>query len=165
MLLLNALLKPDIGLMFWTIFIFLILLIILRKFAWKPITKALKAREESIENALNEAKTAREEVAGLKAEYEVIIKESKMARDNMLKEAKEKGEEMVQEAKAHAEEERKRIMTETKNMIETEKEIAFKELKQDIAALVIDTATKLMKMELEDKEKQQKLIEENLKDI
>ena len=77
MILLNALLTPDIGLMFWVLIIFGLLLLILWKFAWGPIVKALQSREESIEKAINEAKTARLEVENLKAENEKIITEAK----------------------------------------------------------------------------------------
>lgn len=165
MILLSSLLSPDIGLMFWTILIFAILLFILRKFAWKPITEALKNREESIEKALSEAKIAREEVAGLKAENEKVIKEAKIERDKMLKEAKEKGDAFIQQAKIESEEVRKKMKLETLELLQKEKDIAFKELKQEIAVLVIETATKVIKRELEDPKKQKSFIEDSLKDL
>ena len=165
MILLASLLNPDIGLMFWTILIFAILLFILGRFGWKPIIQALKARDESIDKALSEAKSAREEIADLKAENEIILKQAKLERDKMLKEAKEKGDAFIKQARDEADSERKRILNETKTLVNKEKDIAFKELKQDIAELVIETATKVIKNELDDPKKHQEIIEASLKDL
>ncbi len=165
MIVLNALLTPDIGLMFWTIVIFLILLFILRKFAWKPITEALKSREESIEKALNEAKVAREEIAGLKAENEMVMKQAREEREKMLREAREKGEVLMKEARQDADNERKKLLVETREQIKSEKEKAFNELKKDIGMLVIETTEKVIRKELSNKEKHKEFIEENLKDL
>lgn len=165
MILLNALLTPDLGLMIWTLVIFSILLIILRKFAWKPITDALKSREESIEKAINEAKTARDEVANLKSENEKIIREAKLERDAIIKEAKERGDAIISEAREDAKREGKRILMETKEMVKKEKEIAFSELKSEIADMVVDLASKVIRTELTDKEKQKVLIEKDLNEL
>ncbi len=165
MVLLNALLTPDIGLMFWTVLIFLLLLFILRKFAWKPIVEALKAREESIEKALNEAKIAREEIAGLKAENERIMKEARAEREKMLKEAREKGEQLIREAKQTAENERKKLLAEAHQQVKAEKDKAFQDLKKDITNLVIETAEKILRQELSDKNKYKQYIEENIKNL
>ena len=165
MILLNALLTPDIGLMFWTLVIFSILLLILRKFAWKPIVNALKSREEGIEKAINEAKTAREEVANLKSENEKILKEARLERDAIIKVAKERGDAIINEAKEDARTESKRIMLETKDMINKEKDIAFSELKSEISGMVIDLASKIIRKELSDSEQQKILIEKDLNEL
>lgn len=165
MILLSSLLSPDIGLMFWTVLIFVILLFLLGKFGWKPIVQSLKERDESIEKALSEAKSAREEIAGLKAKNEEVLKNAKIERDKMLKEAREKGEAFINEARNEAVEERKRLLNETQGLIRKEKEIAFTELKQDIADLVIETATKVIKKELDNPKKHQEIIENSLKEL
>ncbi|MEA3495839.1 MAG: F0F1 ATP synthase subunit B [Bacteroidota bacterium] len=165
MILLNALLKPDLGLMFWTMVIFLLLLFILRKYAWKPITEALKAREDSIEKALNEAKNAREEIAELKQQNESFAKEAKLERDKMLKDAKEKSDKIIEASKANSKKEQKKIMSETRELVKKEKDKAFNELKKEIGEIIISTATKVIKKELENPEKQKDIIKESLKDL
>jgi F-type H+-transporting ATPase subunit b len=159
------LVKPDIGLIFWMLVTFSIVLVILRKFAWKPIVNSLKNRENSIDKALNEAKSAREEIANLKAENEKIIQEAKIERDTIIKGAKEKGDEIIKISRSDAEKERKRILEETKNLVRKEKEVAFSEIKSELSEIIIDTASKIIRKELSDKKAHQEIIENNLKDL
>jgi F-type H+-transporting ATPase subunit b len=159
------LVKPDIGLIFWMLVTFSIVLVILRKFAWKPIVNSLKNRENSIDKALNEAKSAREEIANLKAENEKIVQEAKIERDTIIKEAKEKGDEIIKISRSDAEKERKRILEETKNLVRKEKEVAFSEIKSELSEIIIDTASKIIRKELSDKKAHQEIIENSLKDL
>lgn len=158
-------LAPDMGLMFWTLLIFLILLFLLRKFAWKPIVTALKEREESIEKALNEARTAREEIETLKLENDKILTQAKLERDAMLRQAKELGDSIVNQAKENAHKEGKQILSETRELVKKEKEQAMLELKNEIGDLVIKTASKVIRQELKSNDQQKKIIEESLKDL
>lgn len=158
-------LAPDMGLMFWTLLIFLILLFLLKKFAWKPIVSALKEREESIEKALNEARTAREEIENLKLENDKIITQAKLDRDAMLRQAKELGDSIVNQAKENAQKEGKQILSETRALVKKEKEQAMLELKNEIGDLVIKTASKVIRQELTSNDQQKKIIEESLKDL
>jgi F-type H+-transporting ATPase subunit b len=158
-------LAPDIGLMFWTVLIFLILMFLLRKFAWKPIVTALKDREESIEKALNEARTAREEIESLKAENDKILTQAKLERDAMLRQAKELGDSIINQAKENAHKEGKQILAETRELVKKEKEQAMLELKNEIGDLVIKTASKVIRQELKNSDQQKKIIEESLKDL
>jgi F-type H+-transporting ATPase subunit b len=158
-------LAPDIGLMFWTLLIFLILLFLLRKFAWKPIVTALKEREESIEKALNEARTAREEIENLKLENDKILTQAKIERDAMLRQAKELGDSIVSQAKENAHKEGKQILAETRELVKKEKEQAMLELKNEIGDLVIKTASKVIRQELTGSDQQKKIIEESLKEL
>jgi F-type H+-transporting ATPase subunit b len=89
------LITPAIGLFFWTLVAFFLLLIILRAFAWKPILNAVNEREGSIEEAMNEAKKARQEIGDLKAENDQILKETRLERDAILKEARDLKDKMV----------------------------------------------------------------------
>lgn len=158
-------LAPDIGLMFWTLLIFLILLFLLRKFAWKPIVTALKEREDSIEKALNEARTAREEIESLKLENDKILTQAKLDRDAMLRHAKELGDTIINQAKENAQKEGKQILAETRELVKKEKEQAMLELKNEIGDLVIKTASKVIRQELTSNDQQKKIIEESLKDL
>ena len=101
-LLLNPLLSPSYGLIVWTLFAFLTVLFLLKKFAWKPILKALEEREQSIKNSIDSAQKVREEMAALKSDNEKIIAEAKTQRDLILKEAREIKEKMVADAKNQA---------------------------------------------------------------
>jgi F-type H+-transporting ATPase subunit b len=166
MILINVnILAPDIGLMFWTLLIFLILLFLLRKFAWKPIVSALKERDESIEKALNEAKTARDEIENLKLENDKILTQAKLERDAMLREAKELGDSIINQAKENAQKEGKQILSETRELVKKEKERAMLELKNEIGDMVIKTASKVIRQELTSNDQQKKIIEESLKDL
>lgn len=161
----NPLITPNIGLMFWTWLIFLSLLIVLRKFAWKPIIGGIKAREESISSALNEAKKAREDMQNLKNENEQILTQARQERDKILKEAKEIKDNIVSEAKTQAQEEGKRIMTAAHEAIEKEKQAAFRELKEQVAILAIDGATRILKRELKETPLQEDLVGTYLNEV
>src|SRR6266540_3732098 len=108
-LLLNPLLSPSIGLIVWSLLAFLIILWLLKKFAWKPILKALDDREKSIQDALDAAHRAKQEMTSLKADNERIIAEAKTERDNILKEAREIKDKMITEAKDRAGKEAERL--------------------------------------------------------
>ena len=83
------LVTPQIGLIFWTSLSFLILMFLLKKFAWAPILGAVKNREASIREALESAENARAEMANLHADNERILKEARAERDAMLKDARD----------------------------------------------------------------------------
>jgi F-type H+-transporting ATPase subunit b len=165
MLLLNALLTPNIGLMFWTIVIFLLLLFILRKFAWKPITDMLKAREESIDEALNQAKKAREEVDALTAKNFELVVEGQTQRDAIIKEAKERSDQIINEAKKAAKVEGKRIVDDAREMVKRERENVMQEIKNEISSLVIETASMVIKKELSLNKEHQELISNKIKEL
>lgn len=158
------LILPDLGLFFWTLVIFLVVMFLLRKLAWKPINNALLNREKSIEDALNEAKLARQEMANLKAENEKIIKEAKIERDKILKEAKDTKDQIINEARDAAKEEGQVIIEETRNAIEKEKERAFNELKNRVADIALGMASKVIKSELDNSKKQEEIVKEYLKE-
>ena len=92
------LVTPSIGLMFWTSLVFVILLFLLAKFAWKPILKSVKEREVKIESALEASEKARTEMALLKSQNEDLRKEALVERDALLKEAREIKDKMVEMA-------------------------------------------------------------------
>ncbi len=159
------LVTPQLGLIFWMVVTFVTVLVILRKFAWKPILKALSDREESISEALNTAKKAKEEMASLKADNERLLNEARSERDKMLKEAREAKDIIVGEAKSKAQAEANKIMTSARETINTEKLAAITELKNQVATMSIDIAEKILRHELSKDEKQKSLVDSLLKDV
>jgi F-type H+-transporting ATPase subunit b len=159
------LIKPQIGLVFWMSISFLTVLFILGKFAWPMILKSLKEREESIANALNSAKLAKEEMAALKADNEKLIMQARAERDTMLKEARDMKDAIIAEAKNKATAEANRIMAQTRESINNEKLAAITELKNQVAAMSVEIAEKILRQELSNDEKQKNLMNNLIKDI
>lgn len=159
------LIKPEIGLIFWMSISFLVVLFILGKFAWPMILKALKEREESIANALNSARKAKEEMAALNADNEKLIMQARAERDLLLKEARDARDSIVAEARTKAQTEANKIMAQTRETINTEKMAALTELKNQVAAMSIEIAEKILRHELSNDEKQKSLMENLIKDI
>ena len=157
--------KPAFGLIFWMTISFLIVLFILKKYAWKPILNALKEREDSIDEALTEAKKAREEVASLKADNDILINEARAERDKILKEAKESKSMMIAEAKRLAKEEAEKVTKSAREAIQNEKKTAIAEIKNQVAVLSIEIAEKILKSELSEDKKQKSLINNLLEEI
>ena len=158
------LVTPELGLIFWTSLSFLILLFILGKFAWKPILNAVNEREDSIKDALEEAKKARLEMQNLKSDNEKILKEARAERDGMIKDAREIKDKMISEAKEEAKAQGTKLIEQAKATIQNEKLAAITELKNQVADLSIDIAEKVMKNELSNKDKQIELVEKMLGD-
>lgn len=159
------LLTPSLGLIVWMTLCFLILFFLLKKMAWKPIMKMIKDREVSIQEALNSAEKAREEVKNLQAGHEQILKEARAERDQMLKEARDIKDQIVSEAKTKAQVEADKIMTTARENIQHEKMAAITELKNQVAQLSIEIAEKILKEELSSQEKQKQLVKALLDDV
>ena len=157
------LVTPAIGLMFWTVVIFILLLVILKKFAWKPILKSVDDRNNSITEALSSAEKAKAEMEELSANNEKILQEARIERDSIIKEARAIKENTISEAKNKASNESEKIILSAKEQISNEKMKAMTELKNEIADISIQMAEKIIKSELKDSESQKKLIEETLK--
>ena len=158
------LITPDVGLLFWTLVSFIILYIILRKFAWGPILTAVKEREESIKAALDAADNAKKEMENLKADNEKILNEAKTERETMLKEAREMKSKLISDAENEAKAKAKTMVEAAKIAIQNEKNSAMNELKNTVVDLSVGIAEKLISEELADKDKQLKMIEEILDD-
>ncbi len=154
----------SFGLFFWQILLFGLLLWLLNKFAWKPILTALNDREEGIQNALDEADKARQEMAELKSSNDKILKEARAERDSLLKDARKVKDQMITEAKDEATLQANKIIEQAKATINQEKLSAIDELKNKVAEWSVEIAEKVLKEELSDKDKQVKLIEKMLDD-
>ena len=157
------LVTPEIGLIFWTTVVFSLLLVVLKKYAWKPILSAVDERNKSIEDALKAADKAKEEMLSLNADNERILMEAKKERDVLLKEGREIKDNIIAEAKDKAKIESDKILITAKEQINNEKMKAITELKNQVAEMSIDIAEKILKSELSDKNKQKELIAEALK--
>jgi len=154
----------DPGLIIWTTIIFTLLLIVLKKFAWKPILRAVDERNKNIEEALKAAEKAKEEMANLNADNQRILAEAKTERDALLKEGREMKESIVNKAKEQANTEADKILKSAKEQIENEKMKAITELKNTVGELSINIAEKILKSELSDKNKQEDLVAASLKE-
>ena len=159
------LVTPELGLFFWMVVSFSIVAFLLGKFAWKPILNALKEREESIDDALQSAEKAREEMTHLKAGNEQIIKEAKLQREKLIAEAREIKNKIIEEATALADNETKKIIENAKTTIQNEKKVAITEIKNQISLLSVEIAEKLIKQELSKDKKQEDLINNLLEEI
>tara|TARA_Y100001954_G_scaffold56042_1_gene60415 strand:+ start:430 stop:924 length:495 start_codon:yes stop_codon:yes gene_type:complete len=159
------LVTPGFGLIFWTSVVFIILLVLLKRMAWTPILNNVDARNKSIEEALEAAKNARDEMSNLKADNDRIIKEARAERDEMLKEARELKANIISEAKNAAKDEADKMIASAKVVIENEKAGAISELKNTVGSLSVDIAEKVLRAELKDVDKQNAFIADMLKDI
>lgn len=154
----------SIGLFFWQLVLFIGLVLLLRKFAWKPILDAVEKRESGIEDALKSAENAKAEMANLQADNEKLLKEARAEREAMLKEAREMKTKMIEDAKTEAQEEAGKLVAQAQASIEAERKAAIADLKSQVANLSIDIAEKVVKDELSNKGKQEKLVESLLGD-
>lgn len=159
------LVTPSLGLIFWTTLIFILLMIILGKYAWKPILNAVKEREQTIETALKSAEKAREEMSKLQADNEKILQEARVERDKLMKEAREIKDQIVEEAKLKAVEESKKLMDAAIQNIENEKKSAIENMKVQIAEFSIEVAEKVLRKQLADNKESKALVDELMKEI
>ncbi|MFN3752828.1 F0F1 ATP synthase subunit B [Flavobacterium sp.] len=155
----------SLGLFFWQFLIFVGLIFLLKKFAWKPILDAVNEREEGIRNALLSAENAKKEMQNLKSDNEKLLAEARLERDTMMKEAREIKEKMINDAKTEAQVAGQKMIEQAKASIESEKNAALAELKAQVSTLSLDIAEKLLKDELSNKEAQTKLVEKMLGDV
>ncbi|GAB1463146.1 F0F1 ATP synthase subunit B [Pedobacter sp.] len=159
------LLVPEIGLLVWNTIAFLVLVFLLGKFAWKPIMKGISDREKSIDEALNKAELARQEMARLSSQNEELMKQAREERDQILKEAKSLKDGIVNEAKNQAQAEGAKLIEKARIEIENQKKAALAELKGQVSALSLDIAERVLRTQLDDKAKQQELVNNLLKDV
>ena len=158
------LLTPGIGLIFWQVVIFLMLVVLLGIFAWRPILDSLRIREESIEEALRSAEEAREEMSELKADNEKLLAKAREERDILLKEAAKIAAQLKEEAKEDAKKITSKLIEDAKASIISEKEAALKEVRNQVAELSVEIAEKLIRKTLGDDKSQKDLVDEFLSD-
>lgn len=159
------LVTPELGLIFWQVIVFLVVLFVLSRYAWKPITSALKDREHSIAEALNKAEEAKKEMMKLQADNQKLLDEARVERDTMLKNAQKTANEIIENAKTKADADFAKRVEEARQTIENEKNAAVITIKQQMASLSVDIAKTLLMRELENPDKQRQLAEDLVKDL
>jgi F-type H+-transporting ATPase subunit b len=159
------LLTPSTGLFFWQLVIFLGLFTILAKFAWKPILSSLKEREESIQTALDSAERAKLEMAALQAGNEKLLKEAREERDKILAAARQAATVLQDQIQNEAKKTADRLIADARSVINTEKQAALRDVRQQVALFSLQVAERLMKKNLADDKAQKDLIDSYIKEI
>ncbi len=159
------LLNPGIGLIIWQTIVFVLLVFLLAKLAWKPILNSLKDREKSIQEALDTAEKARQEISRLKSDNENLLKQAREERDRMLREAREATIRMREEAEGVAKKAADKIIDDARTAIGIEKQAALREIKVQVAMFSLEIAEKLLKENLSADKAQKDLVERYIKDI
>jgi len=155
----------SVGLFAWQVLLFVVLMLLLRKFAWKPILNAVNEREDSIKEALDSAEEAKRKMAELKSDNEVLLNKARAERDEMMKEAREIKDKIIAESKNLAKVEADKIITAARESIQQEKMAAITDLKNQVAHLSIEIAEKILKDELTSADKQKSIIDNVVKEI
>jgi F-type H+-transporting ATPase subunit b len=145
--------------------ILIILLFLMKKFAWKPILNSLEERETGIESALASAENARKEMQNLQADNAKLVKEARAERDAIMKDARDVRDNMIAEAKEDAKEVTSKLIESAQASIQQEKQAALAEIKKSVAELSIGIAESVIKKELSNKADQLELVEGILKDV
>ena len=158
-------LQVSYGTMFWMTLAFLVVLFILKKYAWKPILKALKDREDHIEESLQLADKVKNEMKELQSSNEKLLVDARTERDNLLKEARETKNTIVSEAKGIAGEEADKMIAAARLAIQNEKMMALTELKNEVGKLSLEIAEKVIRHELSDTKSQNELVEKLLNEV
>ncbi|HNQ11881.1 MAG TPA: F0F1 ATP synthase subunit B [Bacteroidia bacterium] len=159
------LVTPDFGLIFWMVISFSLVLFILGKFAWKPIMNALDERNRSIEEALQAAERAKQEVANLTVDNERILAEARNERDRIIKEAREIKESIISEAQSKANSESERLIQIARESIQNEKMAAITDLKNQVANISVNIAERLIREKLSDDAKSTALVNDLMKEV
>ncbi len=154
------LLLPGLGLMIWTLIAFLVVLYILRRFAWKPILQGLRDRETNIADAIASAEKVKAEMATLKNENEALLAKAREERATMIKEAKETGDKMIADAQSKAKTEYDRIVADAQAAIDQQKNAAIIDVKNQVGNLVIEVAEKVLRKQLDNKAQQEEYIKQ-----
>jgi F-type H+-transporting ATPase subunit b len=152
------LLKPQIGLLVWNVLAFFILFFILRKYAWRPILKSLKDREQGVADSLATAEKVRAEMAQLKNENEILLAKAREERAEILKEARNVKDRIINEAKELAKSEAGKIIMDARAAIETQKMAALTEIKNQVGNMVVEISEKILRRELSNKPEQENYI-------
>jgi len=155
----------SFGLFIWQTVIVTALILLLRKFAWKPILNTINEREEGIRSAMESAEEARQEMQNLQSDNQRILKEARAERDGLLKEARELRQKMIDDAKEEAKAQSEQLLAQAKEAIESEKQIAITSLKNEVADLSLQIAESLTKEQLSSDKKQAELVQKLLKEV
>ncbi len=160
----NPLVQPDPGLFLWTILTFLVLLVLLAKFAWKPLLALLDRREEMIRQSLDDAEKAKQELQRLQQESKEILSKARVEAQSILAKSRSEAEKLKGEIRQEAKVQADSILRDAEKQIQVETEKAITFIKNEVVDLSLLVASKLIKKNLS-KEDNQSLIEESLKQV
>jgi F-type H+-transporting ATPase subunit b len=160
----STLITPTTGLMIWTLVTFVIVLIVLRKFAFGPIQQLIDTRRQAIVADLDAAQSAREEAQASLAEYRQQLAEARKEANKIVEDARRVGDERRAAAVAELEAEKTRLMQQTREEIQSETRQALNAIKQQVAELTLAATEKVVRAQLNEAE-QRRLIEEALADV
>ncbi|MBS1542959.1 MAG: F0F1 ATP synthase subunit B [Bacteroidetes bacterium] len=159
------LLTPGTGLIFWQLVVFLALVFLLAKMAWKPILSGLKERETSIQDALDAAEKAKSEMAALKSDNEKLLREAREERDKILRDARSAASRLQDEAQAVAKKSADKIIEDARAAIQTEKQAALRDVRNQVAQFSLEIAEKVIRKNLAGDKEQKELAETYIKDL
>jgi F-type H+-transporting ATPase subunit b len=146
----GGLLTPHGGLMFWTLLIFVILLFVLTKFAFKPITAAVEAREKALQDAINAAQKNREDSERMLAEQRAGIESARNEAQRFIAEGRAAGDKMRSDMIAETRVQQQELLDRARKEIESEKEKAIADLRREAIELAIAGASKVIEKNLDD---------------
>ena len=159
------LVKPDIGLLFWMTTCFILLLVIMKKFAWGPILKALKEREEGIQSALEEAEEAKKQISEATLKVEKILEEGKKEKEQLVKKTQLELSEYKQEQESKINIQIQGKLDSASEDINQQKRAAIEELRASVAELSIEIAKKILNKELENEAQHDELIKQSVNEL
>lgn len=160
-----SLITPDFGLFFWMLIAFGLVVFVLGKFAWKPILKGLKGREDSIADALNRAKQAQEEVVQLQAKQEEMAAAAQADRDRMIDEARKTREAILAEAKEQAQKQAEAFIAQARQRMEHEEEEMRAKMREDVAKIAVMVAERILREHLADDQRQGRYMDRLLDEV
>jgi F-type H+-transporting ATPase subunit b len=161
----SSLITPAIGTLFWTVVIFILFFLVLKKFAWKPILNAVKQRDEMIKGSLASAEKARKDMIKLQSDNEAILKKAREEREGILKEARDIRDKLIAEAKGKATEEAEKLVEKARLSIQREKAIALEDIREQVANLSVEIASKILGEKLKKTGEHERLIGDYLKEV
>lgn len=162
---LPSILTPDFGLLFWMLVAFVFVFLVLSKWGFPVIVKAVEERKNFIDESLKKAREANEKLAGIKSESEKILREAREKQAQIIKEAMATRESIISEARERAQSEGHQLLDEAKKQIENEKEAALRDIRSQVADLSILVAEKVIRQQLDKNGEQEKFIERILDDV
>ena len=160
-----SLLLPDSGLLFWMFLSFGIVFVILAKYGFPVIIKMVEDRKVYIDQSLQVAKEANEQLARLKSEGEAIVLSANKEQGRILKEAMQEREKIIYEARKQAEMAAQKELDEVKRQIQIEKDEAIRDIRRQVALLSVDIAEKVIRKNLDDKQEQMGMIDRMLDEV
>ena len=159
------LITPDLGIIFWQTITFLVVLLILKKFAWNKILDFIEQREKKIQKAIDAAHKAEDEFKNIENKSKNIIQKAHIDSENIIKEAISIKNKIISESEIEAQKTADEVIDKTKFILAQEKKLATLEIKKDISKLIIDTAEKVVELKIEKTPEIQQIIEESLLNI